>query len=136
MSDADVADLATLEHVDRAPVGQARYRELDELRQRVLQVERLGEHDARLGEEREGFLALAVLGEIEEGGDRGDDLAAGLAHRFCAERDDAAGAVGADDLDLAVRRSTSPASARCTSSAWGPAIERSEAPWPSISCAR
>ena len=29
--DADVADLAVIEHVDRAPVGQARHRELDEL---------------------------------------------------------------------------------------------------------
>ena len=42
VGDAHVADLAALEHVDRAPVGEPRHRELDELGQRVLQVERLG----------------------------------------------------------------------------------------------
>ena len=103
MGDADGADLAALEHVDRAPVGQARNRELDELRQRVLQIERLGEHDAGLGQERQRLLALAVLGEVEERRDGRDDLAAGVAHGLGAERDDAVRAVGANDVDLAVR---------------------------------
>ena len=62
----------------------------------------LGEHDARLGEERERLLALAVLGQVEERRDRRDDLAARVTHGLGAERDDAARAVGADDVDLAV----------------------------------
>ena len=104
VGDADVADLAVVEHVDRAPVGEPRHRELDELGERVLQVERLREHDAGLGQERERLLALAVLGEVEERRDGRDDLAAGIAHGLGAERDDAARAVGADHVDLAVGR--------------------------------
>ena len=104
VGDAHGADLTALEHVDRAPVGELRHRELDELGQRVLQVERLAEDDAGLRQEGERFLALAVLGEVEEGGNRRDDLAARVAHGLGAERDDAARAVGAHDLDLVGRR--------------------------------
>ena len=102
--DAQRADLAVVEHVDRAPVGESRHRELDELRERVLQVERLGEHDAGLGQERERLLAPAVLGQVEEGGDGGDDLAAGVAHGLGAERDEAARAIRADHVDFDVGR--------------------------------
>ena len=59
-----------------------------------------GQHGAGLGQERERVLPLAVLGEVEERRDRGDDLAAGVSHGLGAERDDAVRAVGADDGDL------------------------------------
>ena len=134
--DAHVADLAVVEHVDRAPVGEPRHRELDQLGERVLQVERLRQNDAGLGQERERLLALAVLGEVEERGDRGHDLAARVAHGLGAERDDAVRSVGADDGDLAAGRSTRPPARRWMSSACGPAIERSDAPCPSSSWAR
>ena len=135
MRDADVADLAVVEHVDRAPVRESRHGELDQLARACAAVERLGEDDAGLGQERERLLALAVLGEVEERRDGRDDLAAGIAHRLGAERDEAARAVGAD-TSISTPDLDSPASARWMSSACGPAIERSDAPAPSSSCAR
>ena len=129
MGDAHGADLTAFEHVDRAPVGELRHRELDELGQRVLQVERLAEDDAGLRQEGERFLALAVLGEVEEGGNRCDDLAARVAHGLGAERDDAVRPVGAHDLDLVGRRRLSlPApGARARH-----AVPRSSAPMPRV----
>ena len=104
VGNADVADLAVVEHVDRAPVGEPRDGELHELAERVLHVERLGQRDTGIGEERERLLALAVLGEIEERRDGRDDLAGGVAHRLGRQRDDAGRAVRADHVDLGVGR--------------------------------
>jgi hypothetical protein len=103
MGNADVADLAALEHIDRAPVGEPRHRELNEILERLLEIERLRQDGAGLGQERERLLPLTMLGEVEERGDGRDDLAAGVSYGLGAERDDAARAVGADDLDHVIR---------------------------------
>ncbi len=88
VGDADVADAAVLEQIDAAPVGEPRNREPDEILERRREVERLGQHLAGLGEERERLLASPVLGQVEERRHRRDDPAVGVPHRLRADRDD------------------------------------------------
>ena len=133
--DADVVHLPVLEQVDAAPVGEARNREADEIGERLREVERLRQHLARLGEERQRLLAATLLGHVEERRDRGDDASAGVAYGLGADRDHAARAVRAPQHELAVgdrlaRRAPGATNARCGASA---SVERAA---PRISSAR
>ena len=60
--DRRLAHDAGLEHLDEAPVGERRYRELGDGAERGLDVERAGEPRARLGEE--GEAPLRRLGDV------------------------------------------------------------------------
>ena len=61
------------EHVDRAPVGQLRHDERGEVDERLLVLERRGEERARLGEERQPLLRLALPLDETDLGDRERD---------------------------------------------------------------
>ncbi len=100
--DADVVHLPVLEQVDAAPVREARNRQADEIVERLREVERLRQHRARLGEERQRLLAATLLGHVEQRGDGGDDASSGVAYGLGADRDHPARAVCASQHELAV----------------------------------
>ena len=68
------------EHVDHAPVGQGRHRELRRAPERLLEVERLAKDAAGLREEAQRRLDLLELGDVLDDVDRPRHGAAGVAH--------------------------------------------------------
>ena len=74
-----------VERIDDAVVRDARYQEPRQIRERRLVVERRGEQRARLGEEVEPRLGVALLGDVPEDVDHELDVALGRQDRRRAD---------------------------------------------------